>query len=425
MKRLLSFLLALLITQSLAAKPDKAHNGGRPSDPGNSDSAPEPDKPVREKPSRPSQPAQQPQARQERPAQSTQNNARPPIWQARQMRQEQQTQRQTRIRPSQFSSSTTTQVNPTHDNRGARGNSGFTRTKDTGFQAQKQGNNSNAGHARAASGNGPVHERLTKLGIREIPRAAADRAHILDTDRKHSSITFPKRGADGKRLTQQEVSGKSWNDSVVRTHMSALSGNSVRMSALIQLNTSETLVSHYYWHHDAGYDYCHYYDRWGYHWYGWYVGSSYFWTRYYNNSWWFFDSAFNRWCFWSGGWWWWQDPFHVGFLYLYDNGNYVPSQQDTAEADTVQTVDAGSPDIVYSNDNTRIVKIMGEDRDAFLYDATPHPKFTPAYLASHVDSAKFSDTSGGRPLQILVNLSNGNFEIFDHRGQSLKANNAP
>ena len=155
-------------------------------------------------------------------------------------------------------------------------------------------------------------------------------------------------------------------------------------------NRSENIANHYYWHTWNGMNYCHYYDPWGYHWYGWYLGSNCFWTRYYGNNWWWYDSAMGRWCYWSNGGWCWQDPANVNVVYVYNDGNYVPSEtEDTVAVNAPSNEGAAlgrlwendSSEKVYrSKDGYRMVKIEGESRDAFLYDTADPPSFEPHHL---------------------------------------------
>jgi hypothetical protein len=277
-------------------------------------------------------------------------------------------------------------------------------------------------HARPAAGNvlhslsRPHHEegreRLRALGVKKTPEPIAKRSHILDTDRAHSVISLPQRDDRGRALHHELVDARHWNDPVVRTHMGSWN-NHVRVETVLKLNQVEAVPGRYYWHHDAGFDYCHYYDRWGYHWYGWYVGPRQFWTRYYADRWWFYDSGFNRWCFWNDGFWWWQDPYHVGDLYVYDDDKYVPAEPEGEPV--VSTVESADLKSFRSPDGTRLVKIMGDSHDAFLYDTAIPPSFNPQYLASKAVSAGFSDGSKG-PLRITLTLSDGSSDVFDSQG---------
>jgi hypothetical protein len=163
-------------------------------------------------------------------------------------------------------------------------------------------------------------------------------------------------------------------------------------------------------------------DDWGYHWYGWYVGSQYFWTRQYANRWWWYDSDYGRWCFWNDGFWWWQDPAHVGDLYCYNDDSYIPT--NSADDQIVVTTGDSSNSTVYSSpDGTRQVKVMGDSQDAFLYDTANPPSFDPVYLASKATNVQFSNTNNGRPLEIILTLSDGSFDMFDGEGNTYNPGN--
>ena len=69
-----------------------------------------------------------------------------------------------------------------------------------------------------------------------------------------------------------------------------------------------------------------------------------------------------------------------------------------------------------SPDGSRLVKLVQSDGDAFLYDTAAIPSFDPIYLASGVQSVQFSDTSNGRPLEIILKLNDGSFDMFGTDG---------
>lgn len=136
----------------------------------------------------------------------------------------------------------------------------------------------------------------------------------------------------------------------------------------------------YGWYNWNGMNVCHHYDEFGYHWWGFYVGSVYFWTRFDNSRFWWFDSYWGRWVFLNNEQWWWQSPDNVTYVYT-DSGYYQYDDTDTGivmTPDTTPPVDA-PPDqtpvpagqtTVYSQDGTRSVQVNGDNRDAYLYDLT-------------------------------------------------------
>ncbi|MGH7442189.1 MAG: hypothetical protein ACREKE_05880, partial [bacterium] len=152
-----------------------------------------------------------------------------------------------------------------------------------------------------------------------------------------------------------------------------------------------------------------------YQWYGFYLGSGFFWTRNYAGRWWWYDSGESRWCYYNAGFWWWQDPYHVGDLYCYNGGAYIPanSANDQIMVSLPETEDMTS---YQSPDGSRAVKLVAGGSDAFLYDLDSPPAFNPIYLASGVTSVQFSDASDGRPLEIMLKLGDGSFDLFDADG---------
>jgi hypothetical protein len=262
---------------------------------------------------------------------------------------------------------------------------------------------------------GYVRKKLQKIGVTSEPRYITNRAEIIHTDRQHSTIQFPQKGMDGKTLTATEVSPRRFNDPVVRDHMAQIENNAWR-TKIQGLNRSENKTGQYYWHKDSGFDYCHYVDHHGYHWYGWYAGNKFFWNRNFNGRWWWYDSDYDRWSFWNDGFWWWQDPYHVGDLYCYDNDDYIPC--NSAEDQVAVTgPDNSSMQTYNSPDGTRVVKVVSDTMDAFLYDTADPPAFNPVYLASGVKSIQFSNTGNGRPEEIVLTLNDGSFDMFDGQGK--------
>jgi hypothetical protein len=262
---------------------------------------------------------------------------------------------------------------------------------------------------------GYVRKKLQTIGVKKEPGYITDRGELVDTDRAHSVIHTPETGPGGVQVTAASISARHYNDPVVRAQMKVVVQASMR-DRVAQYNQLETQQNHYYWHTDNGFNYCHYVDNWGYHWYGWYVGSQYFWTRNYANRWWWYDTDYNRWCFWNAGFWWWQDPAHVGDLYCYNNDAYIPC--NSAEDQIVVTTDDASAGTVYTSpDGTRQVKVISDSQDAFLYDTSAQPAFAPIYLASKVTNVEFSSNSG-RPLEIVLSLGDGTFDMFDSQGNT-------
>ena len=141
----------------------------------------------------------------------------------------------------------------------------------------------------------------------------------------------------------------------------------------------------YHWHEWDGWRVCHHYDEFGFHWWGFYVGSTYFWTRYHDDRYWWYDPYWHRWDYMNDGQWWYQDDF--GNLYVYNNGFYY--RYGSSDSGVIMTPDPTPPvevpptdpdqpaptapvnqSSVYSLDGTRSIQITGDNRDAYLYDLT-------------------------------------------------------
>ena len=261
---------------------------------------------------------------------------------------------------------------------------------------------------------GYVRKRLQKIGVKTAPSYISDRQEIMNTDRKHSVITFPKKGPDHQVLKTQVLSSRQFNEGMVRDRMTQANRPEF-LEQVTALDASETKVGHYYWHKTGDVTFCHTLDPWGYHWYGWYQGDKFFWTRYFAGRWWSYDSDYGRWCFWNDGFWWWQDPYHVGDLYCYNQDSYIPCNYAN---DTVMVSAEDQPGATkyLSPDKSRMVKVVGDSKDAFLYDDTDSGSASAIYLASGVQGVEFSSGQEGGALQIILKIADGSFDMFDGNG---------
>jgi hypothetical protein len=305
---------------------------------------------------------------------------------------------------------------------------------------RKQGSNGNgiqnSGRVKAGNDNGRENHRmvvnpgLKKMGFSRAPEPIRDRTRIMNTNRERSVIHFPASGPHGAVLHSSAFAPRQMTSMVVRNHMANVAVNVGFRAQIGGFNRSENIPNHYYWHTWNGMNYCHYYDPWGYQWYGWYLGSNCFWTRYYGNNWWWYDSAMGRWCYWNNGGWCWQDPANINVVYVYNDGNYVPSEtEDTSSVNAPSDEGAAggpagndSSEKVYrSKDGYRMVKIEGDSRDAFLYDTADPPSFEPHYLDSNVDKIKFSYDGNGKLSQVMLVSKDGSYHLYDPNGSPFQA----
>jgi hypothetical protein len=181
----------------------------------------------------------------------------------------------------------------------------------------------------------------------------------------------------------------------------------------------EVVPNRYYWHSVGGQRYAHYY-RGGHHWWGFYSGPHFYWTRYHRNHWWWYDPGFHRWAFWASGYWWWPGP--GGALYVNVNDAYVPYSPGVvavtapeAPAPPTETVDAPTRDTTLNSpDSRRSVQIVGGQ--AFLYDTTSGKPVFMKFLANNVERVRFSGGTDGKPLQILLDFSDGRFTLYTSDG---------
>lgn len=198
----------------------------------------------------------------------------------------------------------------------------------------------------------------------------------------------------------------------------------------------------YHWFAAGGQTLCAWHDGAGFWWFGFYVGSVYFWTRYWNNNYWWYDPYWSRWDYYSDGYWWWQNPDDDSMVYVdmggdyydynvADDGGAVLTPDPTPAPTDVPEGDASQPTkLFYSKDGTRMVQILDQNDDAYLYDTASPPSFQPVWLGSGVTDVKFSygqDAAGNETLtQVLVLTSNPDqpFSAFDANGYALGANSS-
>jgi hypothetical protein len=240
---------------------------------------------------------------------------------------------------------------------------------------------------------------------------------------------LPSSGPRGGSFHASVISPRAMSSISVRNHMAVVNNAGFR-DQIVGYNARENVVGRYYWHTYNGSNFCHYYDRWGCNWYGWYFGSSFYWSCWWGNNWWWYDPAYYRWCYWYDGWWWWQDPANVTVTYVYNNGQYVPEQpqeqaqtQNSDEASLVASAPAQNAKPLTiktfrSKDGSRMVKLAGSGNDAFLYDTGANPAFKAKYLASDVQSAKFSKSADGST-QVTLMMKDGSNELYDADGNSV------
>ncbi len=264
---------------------------------------------------------------------------------------------------------------------------------------------------------GYVRKKLSKIGVKTEPLYITDRSEIVSSDRAHSIVRIPRTGPKGEAFKGALVSPRKFNIDLVRRQM-AIANHPAFLQQIEKENRNENERNRMYWHGGAGFDYAytHYIDDSGFHWYGWYRGDQFFWTRNYNGRWWWYDEGFNRWCFYNDDYWWWQDPYHVGELYVYNDDGYIPANSANDPV-VVSGADEANDAVYDSPDGTRRVKLAPTGGDAFLYDRADPPAFDPIYLASGVQTIQFSSPGSGRPLEIILKLSDGSFDMFDGEGR--------
>jgi hypothetical protein len=265
-----------------------------------------------------------------------------------------------------------------------------------------------------------------------------DPGHRIDPSHNGDgrAIAAPQRDGSGHPITQkplQDAHGRTIapdRDTVGRIDQPGIHGDLHGVQDHWDVNNHG-----YDWHSWNGWNVCHHYDEFGYHWWGFYIGDAYFWTRFYNDGYWWWDPYWHRWVWLRDGQWWWQDG--GGVMYLYTGGVYY--QYGHGDGGVILTPDQTPPvDVppgdstpvnqvsVYSQDGTRSVQITGDNKDAYLYDLTIADPNSPAaqgkWLASGVTQASFVNGADGSISQIVLTATDATGATatltFDRDGNS-------
>lgn len=265
----------------------------------------------------------------------------------------------------------------------------------------------------------PGHGRLPR------PNPVGD---IIRDNRGISHPTHDGRGGSLggtylNRAPNTTIINRTFNNTTIINNINARVGMGSRL----------TPGSHY-WFYDNGIRYSHYYDPYSVHWFGFYMGDVYFWTRWHNGLPWWQDSRRSRWLYYRGGNWWYQDPGNTTIVYIYRDGDYYRytpvrgGYEARPEPPTAPQDPASRPNqetAFYSEDATRLVQVMGERREAFLYDNTGDEPAFLAFLAAGVETVQFSGASGDTPLQILLTIVDKDgvksFKLFNADGSAFGA----
>jgi hypothetical protein len=180
----------------------------------------------------------------------------------------------------------------------------------------------------------------------------------------------------------------------------------------------------YYWFYNGGMRHAHYYDVYGIHWFGFYLGDVYFWARWHSGRLWWRDYSRGRWLHYRDGFWWWMGP--SGVVYLYRDGIYLRYEavrggyRTRPETPSAPEAEPEEETSFYSEDGTRMVEIFGERRESFLYDTTGDEPELIAFLAADTEEVQFSGGTEDAPLQILVisvdEQGLKSFTLFDEEG---------
>jgi hypothetical protein len=284
-----------------------------------------------------------------------------------------------------------------------------------------------------------VHPQPGRGGDRRIPLPPKQLPPGQVIDPRHhgdgGTVHPPQRGHDGAPIQQ-----KPWQNhdgriiAPSRDHIGRIDHDDFHRNIRHEQGRWDRNDHDYHWHEWNGTRVCHHYDQFGFHWWGFYIGSSYFWARYYNDMYWWYDPYWHRWVYLRDGRWWWQD---AGVVYVIIDDNYY--RYGNNEGTVIVTPDPTPPAEVppgqpstpapapaqatfYSVDGSRSVQILGDRKEAFLYDLTVEDhndaRAKAQWLGTDVASAKFvyddKTGAGGAPKQVIAHIE----LTFDEAGKT-------
>lgn len=244
-----------------------------------------------------------------------------------------------------------------------------------------------------------------------VPPRPIDNGGLLDP-RRHGdgrAHTQPNRRWDGSPITHRPWTNPHGRHIPPnRDHVTIINNTTIINNITHVHRGWDTRDHNHSWYYWNGHRLAHRYDTFGYHWWGFYIGDSYFWTRYNNGRHWWYDPYYQRWVYLHDGRWWWQDPFAPTAVYVIIDNRYYRYQDNAGTiivrpdpttpvvappAEPAAPAPSPDADTMYSLDGTRSIQILGEAKEAFLYDLTAtDPNGAAAggkWLASGVKSAKF------------------------------------
>jgi len=249
----------------------------------------------------------------------------------------------------------------------------------------------------------PEQEHRMPLPPKPIPGGVIDPNRHGDDH----AVQPPTHGGDGRRINAAPLQDQHGRYVPPTQNNVTIINNTTIVNNITNVQNNWNVGDHgYYWHDWDGRRVCHHYDGYGYHWWGFYVGPVYFWTRYSDDRYWWYDPYWHRWVYLHDGRWWWEDDYHVTYViidnnyYRYGNdGGTVVVQPDPTPPVVTPPAAPSAPAPVqdqtmfYSQDGTRSVQILGDRKEAYLYDLTIADQNDRAargrWLGAGVKSAKF------------------------------------
>lgn len=178
----------------------------------------------------------------------------------------------------------------------------------------------------------PRQQRYHDIGIHRVPQRNEARPALRERPER-SHIDFPHEGGALRHPHARPFERRAISSVTVHNHFREVLTDRGFLADMRVMHREERVAGRYYWHRWQDLDYCHYYDRWGYHWYGWYLGPRFLWVRSFGGRFWWYDESATRWCFWFNGDWWWPDPIRET-VYVYRDGDYIANEPGPAVAST-------------------------------------------------------------------------------------------
>ncbi len=165
-----------------------------------------------------------------------------------------------------------------------------------------------------------------EVSAADVPKKISPVHFLKPTDKIPSlalrSPAVPGHGPNGTRMEMEAAIGAPSADDMSKFSDPAF------FEALKTEKKKETQIKQAYWLRGDDWDYCHFRDEAGNHWYGWNDGKKFQWILFKGNHYWWYDSFSGNWLYFGGRYWFRADLQTLTVLQVLIDGEYYLCQKD-------------------------------------------------------------------------------------------------